>query len=211
MYKYIKTSRGEIKYTPTHFKVGTKIIDIEKSKDNLLSFKRVMDKNNLKFGLIYGTLLGAIRENNFISHDEDTDVYILDEDREELLDTLHDLISSGFTVGRYVDNLISIVRDGEYIDIYIFSKHHFGYRICNGEIIKERYLTKTIKYNFLNSYFNIPKDYEECLVYLYGKDWKTPIKDYHPANYPFLTQIKYKLVDRFPSTYKFIKQILKGV
>ena len=111
MYKYIKTSRGEIKYTPTNFEVGTKRIDIEKSKENLLIFKTVMDKNNLKFGLIYGTLLGAIRENNFILHDEDTDIYILDENRQYFLDTLHDLINNGFSVGRYDDNLISIIRD----------------------------------------------------------------------------------------------------
>lgn len=210
MYKYIKTSRGEIKYTPTNFEVGTKRIDIEKSKENLLIFKTVMDKNNLKFGLIYGTLLGAIRENNFILHDEDTDIYILDENRQYFLDTLHDLINNGFSVGRYDDNLISIIRDAEYIDIYIFSKHYFGYRICNDEIIKEKYLTQSIKYNFLNSYFNIPKDYENCLLYLYGKDWKTPIKDYHPANYKLSTKIKYKISKRFPSIHKWIK-ILKGI
>lgn len=209
MYKYIITQNGKIRYTPMHIRLKT--INIENAKENLLIFKEVMDKHNLKFGLIYGTLLGAIRENNFILHDDDTDVYILDEERQKFLNTLPDLISKGFSVGRYEGDVISIIRNDECIDIYIFRKYLFKYRIYNQEIIKEKFLTETTEFNFLNTSFNIPKDYDKCLIYLYGRDWKIPIKGLHSGKYIISVRIKQMIAKKFPYLYKWIKRIVKEI
>jgi len=73
----IETENGTIViHTERIFRHGFKKIDISIAKKNLLDFRRILNRNGIKFGLIYGTLLGAIREQNFIKHDEDTDVYI---------------------------------------------------------------------------------------------------------------------------------------
>jgi len=204
----IKTSSGIITFEEIHFEQGTgKKIDLEISRLNLLALQEVLDQHKVKFGLFFGTLLGAIRENNFIKHDEDIDVYVLDEDREALLNSLHDLEKKGFVVGRYHDELLSIIRDDEYIDIYFFKKRIFNTRICAGTVIKEKYLIETIKYNFIGSTFTIPKDYEEVLIKLYGADWRTP-KVNSPASSPTLINLYIiKLKNKSPFIYKILRQI----
>jgi hypothetical protein len=210
MKKIIKFSGGEIEYQEIVLKRGVKRIDIPKSKSNIIQFAKIMDNHKISFGLIYGTLLGAVREHNFIPHDEDTDVYVLDEARDNFLNILHLFVNSGFEIARYTNDLLSIIKDGEYIDIYFFSKHRFGYRICGQMIVKEKFLLNTIEYNFLDYTFKIPKEYEELLVYLYGNDWKTPKEDAPCNNYTFSTKVKYFLRDNFPLLVK-IKYLFKNV
>ncbi len=54
--------------------------------------------DNTKFGLMFGTLLGAVRENSFIKHDEDVDLFVLEEDKEKLFNCIHDFINIGFQI-----------------------------------------------------------------------------------------------------------------
>ena len=42
---------------------------MNKQKELLLELKNLLDKNNITFWLMTGTLLGAIRENDFLAHD----------------------------------------------------------------------------------------------------------------------------------------------
>lgn len=106
----INTINGVYTYEVIDFVVGTKKINIEKSKKNLLDFRKCFNDANISFGLIYGTLLGAIRENNFIKHDEDTDVFVLAEDREKVLSILFKLKELGLVVGRYEEDLLSLIH-----------------------------------------------------------------------------------------------------
>ena len=47
---------------------------------SLKDMKNILDKNNTKFFLSYGTLLGQRRENKFIEYDDDIDLGILSSD-----------------------------------------------------------------------------------------------------------------------------------
>ena len=103
------TSQGVYKYNPVDLYYGRKIIDRKISKNNLLDFKKILDSKEIYFGIIFGTLLGAIRENNFIIHDEDVDVFILEEDKHKFMSLLFDLRENGFEVARYQKKVISIL------------------------------------------------------------------------------------------------------
>jgi phosphorylcholine metabolism protein LicD len=120
MKKEIHTSKGLFTYEPVELFIGRKYLDEITSKKNLLDFKFIMDKHNIHYGLWFGTLLGAIREKGFIAHDEDTDVFMLEEDREKVLDALFDFEEIGLKVIRYEEHLISFMRDDDYIDIYFY-------------------------------------------------------------------------------------------
>ncbi len=84
----IITKNGLYFYLPIHLYLGRKLINRDVCRENLLDFKRILDEKNIQFGLMFGTLLGAVREKNFIEHDEDTDVYVLAEYRENILSLL---------------------------------------------------------------------------------------------------------------------------
>jgi hypothetical protein len=92
----IVTKNGVIKIKNKDFSEPNKHLDIDIAKKNLLDLKEVMDRSGVKFGLIYGTLLGAYREKNFIKHDYDTDLFVLEEVKQDLLDSLPGLIKIGF-------------------------------------------------------------------------------------------------------------------
>jgi len=54
--------------------------------DLLKKFREVCEKNNLKYYIIYGTLLGAVRHKGFIPWDDDVDVAMPREDFEKLIE-----------------------------------------------------------------------------------------------------------------------------
>lgn len=207
----INTSNGIYSYEELHFENGLKRIDLEISKENLLNFKSIADANGLTFGLIYGTLLGAVREKNFIEHDEDTDVFILSEDVSVLLDILFKLKQSGFIVGRYTDKLLSLVRNGEYIDVYFFKKYGFSKRISEGYVIKSLYLENLEKYEFLGVEFNVPKDPESVLIHLYGKDWRTPKENTPASNYSLYLSIKFYIKNKSTTLFKVLSRVKRKI
>lgn len=204
----IDTKYGPYFFEPRVFKRGSVVkIDRVASKENLLIFRDIMLTEGVSFGLIYGTLLGAVRENNFIEHDEDTDLFMLMEDRQKLLDSLFILKDKGFNVGRYNHGeLISIVRNGQYIDVYFFRKGLFK-RKCDRNIIPAKYVEQTREYEFLGQQFNIPKATEKALIYLYGKDWKTPKRNAPATNYGFYLYIRNNIRKRSKTLFAMGKWV----
>jgi len=208
----IQTKNGTIAYEEKIFAHGKDPLVIEVATKNLLDVKRILDVHNAKFGLMFGTLLGAIRENDFISHDEDIDLFMLNEDKENLLSSLHDLIECGFEIGRYNDNLLSIIRDNEYIDFYFFRKSNFFYRKCDvGLISKAKYLENTTDYMFLGKLFQVPEESEKLLVDLYGKTWKIPIKNDPSINHNKYIIFRESIKKRVPLLFTILSKIKKMV
>ncbi len=208
MKKNIKTSNGIYTYEVKTFTLGSKRINREIAKDNLLDFRACLNDVNITFGLIYGTLLGAIRENNFIAHDEDIDVFVFDEDRNKVLDSLFELKKRGLVVGRYEKDqnpdLISFVRDDEYIDIYFFKKNIFGNRTANGAFIEAKYLENLKKIEFLGENFSVPERSEELLEKLYGKDWRVPREGVKGSNFGVYLTVRNYLENNLPIAFHII-------
>lgn len=184
----IKTKNGIFYYESIQLYHGRKRINVEQCKKNLLTFKYIMDLNNIKFGIIFGTLLGAIRENNFIQHDEDVDVYVLQEDKDEILSLLSIFEQHGLRVVRYTDTILSLLSGGDYIDVYFPQKNFFGSMCVGEDCYASKYFIFKTKINFLGTYFYTPTNPECFLEEAYGKDWRVP-----KINSPSLpNSVKYK-------------------
>lgn len=204
----IKTRNGVYYFKPKILYAGIKKIDRIKAKENLILFNQIANKQNLHFGLCYGTLLGAIRENDFIEHDEDIDLFVLYEHKEHLFNCIYDLILEGFQICRYDrrKELISFIRHGEYIDIYFFVKIGNGLRSTLGDPLPEKYLTELVKIKFQGEYFWVAKDYSEMLLFLYGPEWKTPIQTFNYNSFlgKYVEILKWKIYNWMPN-YIFFK------
>lgn len=203
----IKTNNGNIHYKTVPLYRGVKVIDKEKALDNLVLLKSILDKQGISFQLAYGTLLGAVRDGDFISHDEDIDLIILYEEKEKTLDSLHLLVDSGFEIARYDRRgLLSIIRNGEYIDLYFFERIENDLRACSGALCPAVFYENTTKFLFKGDYYNVPADYTNFFRFEYGEDWQTPIQW---ANYeqPFFQRlkmdIKMKVRDALPDFLYF--------
>lgn len=172
----IKTTNGTIRYSTIPLYEGVKLIDKQQAEENLHIFMATMRKHGVRIELAFGSLLGAVRDHDFIDHDEDIDLIIFEEDKARFLDSLHDLYAEGFVVARSDRRgLISVIRKNEYIDIYIFSKEEDEYLHCSGIIIPTHFLSDTKEMVFKGETFLVPSELEEYLVFEYGENWMTPV------------------------------------
>lgn len=180
MEKYILIDNKKFFYDELELYHGRKRINREIAFENLKIFNNHVKDTNIKYGLIFGTLLGAIRENNFIEHDEDTDIYILSENKSEFIKLLPILKEKGMQLARINDTMLSLIRNNEYIDVYFFKKKILfpftTIRILRTDFkLKASYLENSIMFNFLDINIPIPSNPQRVLKKLYGKNWRIPI------------------------------------
>ena len=155
MKRIIKTPKGIYEYKPLIVYEGIKKIDKLKARKNLLLFKEISERNGLVFGLAFGTFLGAMREHDFIDHDEDIDLFVLNEYKDLFLSMLFELRDNGFEVIRYDrrGDLCSIMRNGEYIDILFFRKINGDVRLAQSYFLPGQFVEEIALYDFQGKKF----------------------------------------------------------
>ena len=153
------------------------------AREDMRLFKKVMDDRGAELFLFFGTLLGAVRGGDFIAHDYDTDVVIMEKDRGRLLDATHLLLAAGFELARCRNHgrFTTFLRNGEYIDVYVAEeRHRFPYRLCwsvGGAFITHDLLTEFTGMVFIGESYRVPRRYDEALTELYGADWRVEKKN----------------------------------
>lgn len=190
----IDTPRGRISYHRKFVYVGVKQIDRDVALDNLKVVESVFGEWGVPLRPAMGTLLGIVRDGNFIEWDEDIDLFILEEERELFLNALWQLCAKGFNIIRCerCRHLYSIIRNGEYIDFYIMEKISSEVRNGLGEVfILDQFLTDLREIDFRGVKVMVPKDCELCLTFNYG-NWREPVK-YADFNLGKISILKSKL------------------
>ena len=199
----IKTDRGVYRYKFVPIFQGIKRIDKKIARENLVLLKRLCDVAGLKFILFYGSLLGAVREHDFITHDKDIDVVMYKTDMSKFLNMLFDLRKEGFELARYeCRGFLSIIRKGEYIDVYFYEPYPKDTNLwyCCQDICDKKYVLDLMPYEFLGKEYLIPRDYIGYMEYYFGSNWRTPIQQFN-YNKTALAKLKEYIV-------QYIKAVL---
>lgn len=173
----IKTSKGTLRYKPYPLYTGIAHIDKEIEAENLLIVKQILDGNKIPFIFVAGTCLGAMREHDFIDHDDDIDLALFKKDMPAVTDLLVDFIKEGFTVARYDRRcIISIIRKGQFVDFAFFEDYDEKCYSCDGWLMPKEFIDKTKYIEFLGDQYLVPEDHDGYLVYSYGLNWRTPVQ-----------------------------------
>ena len=152
--------------------------------NNLRIIKKILNGESITFWLTLGTLLGAIREKDFISWDNDIDLVVYEEEFLPKYNILKEkFISKGFIfrdwhksegtkVGLFKKKQ-KITIDCLFLDpSYRDNKFRLSKQWRYPSIFFERY--ETIK--FRDMLFRVPSPSKSFLKYVYGKSWTVPIE-----------------------------------
>jgi len=172
---FIKTSKGLFDYHQHLLYFGTKTICKDRMMENLNILSVYLDKIDINWGPAFGTLIGIVRNDDFLPWSPCFDIYILKEDEERFKDVLWLLKEVGFNLVRYERRgLYFLERNGEYIKTFVLRKISTEIRHTGGsDFIHETYLQNTTKWNFRGIDFNVPQQLDEYLTFQYG-NWVIP-------------------------------------
>ena len=165
----------------------------------------ILNKNQSKYFLDAGTLLGAIRDKKFIPWDHDIDLGLIYTNQNEI-DNLIKLLRSKYYVralkftndpeiwklGTY--RIIKVYkkkglinRDKLCLDIFIFypstmnnsNEKVYKYGVWNKNAFYPKNILNEFKsIEFYGKFYNVPKDAEGFLKFKYGDDWNIPKKEW---------------------------------
>lgn len=155
-------------------------------KDDAVNFLHlinyILTENRVSFFINFGTLLGAYREHDFISHDFDFDLGIFEKDKQSFINLIPILEQNNIKLcGEWGGILYTFIYKGITCDFNVFyraafpySIHYFG--VGEFKFVPKKYLREFKLLKFLGENYYVPVDTEGYLEYLYGKDWRTPQK-----------------------------------
>lgn len=149
-----------------------------KAEKALLDIKSVLDKKNIEFFLVSGTLLGCIREGRLLAHDKDADIGVWSNYTPE--DILIQLRTSGLF---YIQASRSshVIRakhvNGTAIDIFFHYREEHNYWHGGVKLKWSNTPFNLISHPFLGESFNIPENYDLYLTENYG-NWREPQKNF---------------------------------
>lgn len=145
----------------------------------LSAIKQCLDKAEIPFFLISGTLLGCIRESKLLRHDKDIDIGVWDT---HTIQKLTDAVKESgcfYVLPNYSQDILVIRHtNGTTIDIFVHHREANDYWHAGGKCSWHNSPFELIYHKFLGDYYLIPKDYDLYLTENYGSDWHIPKIDF---------------------------------
>jgi len=165
--------------------------------ENMVLIRDILQEHNIRYFLHFGTLLGAIREHDFIPHDDDADVGVFDEDFDRIINLIPEFLKHGFTYElRFNGRLLQFWRGGEQVDFFfaVLVPTVLGKRwdLEGNVTVRRRYLERFEIIEFprnAGEKFLIPCEAEKLMRFLYGKTWRIPIANM-PSRHNLKTRIR---------------------
>jgi len=145
----------------------------------LNTLKKVFEENGIQLLLAYGTLLGAIREHDFIGHDNDMDTMIWRKDMQKGLDLAPELAKYGIKLECYVlPWIFTYSYNGVTCDIDVINEPVYPlnkrYCLIESQYIQRSFFEHAVQYEFQGETHTVPAHPEVLLEYHYGKKWRIP-------------------------------------
>jgi len=157
---------------------------------NLKEARDILNKLGVQYFLMGGTLLGFMREKDFIPHDDDMDIGVFSQDWTPKI--TEEFQAQGWqwasAMGKVEQGLeYRFIKDGIQLDVFFWYKEsdYYWYAAwwksnAPENIIKLRFDPFQINHFRINEeIFNIPSNPEHWLEQIYGQDWRTPNSDWH--------------------------------
>jgi len=152
------------------------------AKELLFDVDKIFKKYSITYWLDCGTLLGAVRDKDFITWDKnDIDIGIYEpiflnyklweQIVVEFAQKRIDIITT------WGDSVFSCKRNGMVLDVHVVQKNDNEYQIKMKDFIfsfTEEMFNQLDTINFLGKEFNIPNNVEGYLERLYGSNWREP-------------------------------------
>lgn len=209
LYEKIKRFLKKNKYTKTLYKAIKQVLinsqrkNIKKNGFEVISvIHECFDNYNINYFLDFGTLLGMIREKNFISHDLDIDIGVIVNNKADIVFLRNILMNLGFKLKyEYIFKNLTVEDSFVYKNIKIdisYYRNDNKYSRCwlfytdsdvtinkedmnnNMNVVELRYSkiheTEILEINGIK--MRIPKNAEKLLEEKYGKEWKKPDKSW---------------------------------
>lgn len=163
-------------------------MDIQAAKQNLLEIKQIFDSLKVKFWIDMGTLLGAVRNKNFIPYDKDIDTRMLAKDWCSSGTLIQQKArAKGFRCGAEAvyDSRVSVAffdKRGIRVDVgleYYYPPEDIYISLprrasVNNAVVPARWYRTDHFIDFLGESFRVPHPPSERLERLYTKNWGTP-------------------------------------
>lgn len=171
----LKTSKGFLNYDSHLLYFGNHKINPDRMLDNIHVLALYLDKIGINWGPAFGTLIGIVRNDDFLPWNPVFDIYILKEDEERFKDVLWLLEEVEFKLVRHERRgLYYLRRNNEYIKVFVLHKISSDVRHTGGgDFIHETYLQNLVKWNFGGIELNVPEKVDEYLELRYG-NWYQP-------------------------------------
>ena len=188
----------------------------QQDMDNILKLSsKLLEDCGIGFTLAFGTLLGAVREGNFIKNDDDVDIIVTDE--EKLYNSLPYLWEHGLYINRIFKTALYTFHAeaiNGHIDMYILRPiDRWLYRnwcvSIRGHYAPKRFFEEGVDkdgYSIGNVCFPCPKHPENLLEWWYGKTWRIP----QPGK--ATEDVMLRRIELFPGKYwrkgrKYLKRV----